>query len=113
MEGKAEFGSDHAGRALGMTRGSFTRRQGRKHLLGRCTTLQWTAGLDVARRGFEASGAFVQVTVDTDVTKFPALEAGFVIVEVVMGEGCIMVAASPLDFSVGDCSFFFFGQGRR
>ena len=39
------------------------------------------------------------------------LEAGFMIVRMVMGKGCIMVVATPPDFSVSDRGFFFFGQG--
>ena len=65
----------------------------------------------MARGGFETGGALVQVTVNVDVTKFPALKAGFMIMEVVAGKRCIMVTACPPDFGVSDCSFFFFGQG--
>ena len=105
------FGSDHAGRALGMMRRSSAGGRGRRCLSERCTMFQWVAGLDMAGGGFEASGAFVQVTIDVDVTKFPALEAGFMIVGVVTGKEGIMVVASPPDFSASDRGFFFFGQG--
>ena len=47
-----------------------------------------------------------------DVSKFPVLEAGSMIVGVVLGEGCIMVTASPPDFGASDSNFFFFGQQR-
>ena len=36
-------------------------------------------GLDVARGPFEAGGTFVKGAIDVDVSKFPALEAGFVV----------------------------------
>ena len=53
------------------------------------------------------------MAVDANVTEFPALEAGFVIMGVVSGKGCIMVATGPSDFSTGDSNFFFLGQRRR
>ena len=42
-------------------------------------------GLDVARGPLEASGAFVEGTVDANVSKFPALKAGFMVMGVVAG----------------------------
>ena len=68
-------------------------------------------GLDVAGGSLETSGALIEMAVDVDVTKFPALEAGFVITEMVTSEGCIMVTAGPPDFSASNSGFFFFGQG--
>ena len=53
---------------------------------GRCMVFQWIVGLDMAGGGFETGGTFVEMAVDADVTKFPVLEAGFVIVGVVMSE---------------------------
>ena len=47
-----------------------------------------------------------------DVSKFPALEAGFVVSGMVTCEGSVMVTASPPDFGVLEGGFFFFGQGR-
>ena len=105
------FGGDHMGRALGMTRGSSARGQGRRFLLRRCATSQWAIGLDMAGGSLETDGTFVEVTIDVDMTEFPALETGFIVVGRVMREGSIMVAASPPDFSVSDGNFFFFGQG--
>ena len=64
----------------------------------------------MARRSLETGGALIEVAVNVDVAEFPALEAGFVITRVVMGKGCIVVAASPPDFSMGDSDFFFLGQ---
>ena len=61
----------------------------------------------MAGGSLEASGAFIKVAIDTDVTEFPALEAGLMIVEVVPSEGRIVVAASPPDFSVSDGNLFF------
>ena len=52
------------------------------------------------------------MAVDMDVTEFLALEAGLMITGVVLSKGCIIVAASPSDFSVGDSNFFFLGHGR-
>ena len=54
----------------------------------------------------------VKVTVDENVSKFPALEAGLMVLGVVTGEGCIVVNASPPDFSASDSDFFVSGQGR-
>ena len=65
--------------------------------------------LDMARGSLQTGGVLVQVAVDMDVAKFPALEAGFMIVKVVMGEGGVMVAASPPDFGVSDSNLLFLG----
>ena len=51
------------------------------------------------------------MTVDTNMPKFPALEAGFMIASVIMGKGSVVVAASPPDFGANEGSFCFFGQG--
>ena len=56
-------------------------------------------GLDVARGPFEAGGAFVKGAIDMDVSKFPALEAGFVVMGMVMGQGGVMVTAGPPNVS--------------
>ena len=48
------------------------------------------------------------MTIDMDVTEFPRLEAGFMVMRVVMSKGCIVVTASPPDFSTDDHGFFFF-----
>ena len=69
-------------------------------------------GLDVAWGSFKTDGALIQMAVDTDVSEFPVLEAGFMIVEMVTGKGSIIVAVSPPNFSVGDGDFFFFSQRR-
>ena len=69
-------------------------------------------GLDMAGGRLEADRALVQRAVDMDVSKFPVLEAGFMVSRVIMGEGSVMVATSPPDFSVNEGGFFFFGQGR-
>ena len=58
----------------------------------------------------ETSGAFVEGAVDANVLQFSTLEAGFMVSGVVIGEGCIVVAAGPPDFSASDGSFFFFDQ---
>ena len=50
------------------------------------------------------------MTVDVDVSQFPTLEADLVVAGVVSGEGSIVVAASPPDFSVDDSNLFFYGQ---
>ena len=71
----------------------------------------------MARGSLEADGALVEVAIDTDVAKFPALKTGLMIVGVVMGEGSVMVTASPPDFCASNGGFFFSGQrgqqGRR
>ena len=67
-------------------------------------------GLDMVRGSLKASGALVQIAVDMNVTKFSALEAGLMIMEVVTSEGCIVIAAGPPDFCASDSDFFFFGQ---
>ena len=75
--------------------------------------LQRTASLDMARGSLEAGGALIEVAINMDVAEFPVLEAGLMVAGVVMSKGCIMVIASPPDFSVSNGSFLFFGQGRR
>ena len=79
MRGKARLGSDHAGGALGVTRGSSARGRGGKCLPGGCASSERAAGLNVAGRPLETSGAFVEGAVDADVSKFPALEAGLMV----------------------------------
>ena len=106
-----QFSGDHAGGVLGATRRSSTRRLGRRCLPGGCAMFQWAVGLDMARGSLETDEALVEVAVDADMAKFPALETGLVIVEVVLSQECVMVAASPPDFSASNGSFFIFGQG--
>ena len=48
-----------------------------------------------------------------DVPKFPILEAGFVVSEMVTSEGSVMVTASPPDFGTFEGGFLFFSQGRQ
>ena len=57
-------------------------------------------GLDVAGGSLETGGAFVKGAVDVNVSELPALEAGFMVLGVVTGEGSVMVTASPPNFSV-------------
>ena len=111
-EYEAGFGSDHARGVLEAMRGSSARGQGRQCLLRRCATFEQAVGLDMARGSLKTGGALIEVTVDMDVSKFPALEAGFMVSGVVMGEGCVMVAASPPDFGASDSNLLFLGQGR-
>ena len=66
--------------------------------------------MDMIRGGLKAGGALIQMAVNVDVPKFPVLEAGLIVMEVVMGKGCIIVAASPPDLSVGDGNLFFLGE---
>ena len=40
-------------------------------------------GLDVAGRSSETGGAFIEGTIDANVSEFPALEAGFMVSGVV------------------------------
>ena len=58
-----------------------------------------------------SGGALIEATVDTYMSKFPTLEAGFMVVGIVMDKGCIMVAAGPPDLSVGDDNLLFLSQG--
>ena len=110
MRGEAGFGDDHMRGVLGMTRGSSTRGRGRRRLPGRCALFQWATGWDVAGGSLETSGALVQGAVNADVSELPALEAGLVIVGVVVSEGCVVVTAGPPDFCVSDSDLFFLGQ---
>ena len=81
---------------------------------GGCLAFQWAMGLDMTRGGFETDGAFIEMAVDVDVTEFPALKAGFMVVRVVMIKGYVMVATGPPDFGVGEGSFFFLSErGHR
>ena len=63
----------------------------------------------MAGGGLETGGTFVEVTIDADMTKFPALETGFMVAGMVTSKGCIMVAVSPPDFGVSEGNFLFFG----
>ena len=72
-----------------------------------------TMGLDMARGSLETGGVLTQVTVDMDVTGFPTLKGGFMVSRMVLGEGSVMVATSPPDFSMSDGNFFFFSQRGR
>ena len=73
---------------------------------------QWAMGLDMAGRSLEAGGALIEVTINADMTKFPTLKAGFIVVEVVTSKRSVMVTANPPDFYVSKDGFFFFGQGK-
>ena len=99
------------GEALGVMRELSTREQGRQSLLRGCAMFEQTMGLDVTGGNLETGRALIKVVVDVDVTKLPALKVGFMIMEVVMSKGHIMITASPPDFDVGHGGFFFFGQG--
>ena len=70
---------------------------------------QQAVGLDMARGSLETSRAFIKVAVDADVTKFPALEAGLMIVGVVLSERYVIVTAGPPDFGASEGNLFFFG----
>ena len=67
--------------------------------------------LDMTGGPLETSGAFVEGTVDVDVSKFPALEAGFMVTGVVARQGGIMVTAGPPDVGAFQSNLFFFSQG--
>ena len=110
MRGEARFGHDHVRRVLGVMKGSSTRGQRRRCLPRRCATFEQTVGLDMTRGSLEAGGALIKMAVDTDVAKLSTLEASFMVMEVVTSKGCVVVAASPPDFSVSDSNFFFCDQ---
>ena len=55
----------------------------------------------------------IEVAVNMDVAKFPTLEAGLVVMGVVIGKEDIIVAVSPPDFSMSDSDLFFLGQRRQ
>ena len=75
--------------------------------------LEWAIGLDIARVGLEIGGVLVEATVDMNMPKFPVLKVGFMILRMVTGEGCVMVATCPPDLSLGDDNLFLLSQGRR
>ena len=81
-------------------------------MLRRYVTFEWVVGLDMARGSFETDGIFVKTAVMMNVSKLLALEAGLVVVEMIMGEEYIMVAICPLDFGVSDGNLLFQGQGK-
>ena len=64
----------------------------------------------MAGGSLKVSGVLVQMTIDTDVPELSALKTDFVVAEVVLGKGCIMITDSPPDFSADDNGFFFIGQ---
>ena len=72
--------------------------------------LERATDLDVARGPLETGGALVKGAVDTDVSEFPALEAGLVVAGVVTRQGGVMVTVSPPNVSVFQGNFLFFGQ---
>ena len=56
--------------------------------------------LDVAEGSLETGGAFVEGTVNINVSESPALEAGCVVLGMVMGKGSVMVTTSPPNFGM-------------
>ena len=47
--------------------------------------------------------------IDLDMTELSALKASFMVVWVVVSQGCIMVATGLPDFSASESNFLFFG----
>ena len=72
-----------------------------------------TPGLDITGGGFQTDETLIKVAIDVDVAKFPALEAGFIVMGMVMGKGCIIVAACPPDFNMCNSDLFLLGQRRQ
>ena len=70
-------------------------------------------GLDMTWGGLETGGAFIEMIVNMDVSKLPTLEAGLIIVEMVMGKRYIMVTAGPPDLNMGEGIIFCLSQERR
>ena len=64
----------------------------------------------MTRGGFETGRTLVDVTVDMNVSKFPVLEAGLMIVGVVTSEGCVMITTDPPGLGASDSNLFFLGQ---
>ena len=52
--------------------------------------------------GLKAGGALVEMTVDMNVSEFPTLKAGLIVVGMVIGQRCIMITASPPDLGVDE-----------
>ena len=104
------LGSDHAGGTLRAMRGSSARGRGERRLSGGSAASQWATGLDMAGRGFETGGAFIEGTIDADVSEFSALKAGLVVSGMVMRQRGVMVTAGPPNFGSFQSSFFFLGQ---
>ena len=48
-------------------------------------SFECATGLDVARESLETGGTLIEVTVDVDVSEFPVLEAGLMVMGVVTG----------------------------
>ena len=61
----------------------------------------------------ETGGAWVQWAVDADVSELPAVEAGFMVTRMVVGQGGVVVTAGPPDVGAFQGGFFFFGQRGR
>ena len=108
--GEARFGSDHLVGALGAMRRSSTRGRGRRRLSRRSAASKGATGLDMTGGPLETSGALVERAVDADVSKLPAVEAGFMVMGVVAGQGDVVVTAGPPDVGAFQGSLFFFGQ---
>ena len=73
---------------------------------------QRAAGLDMARGSLKTGGALVKTIVDMNVSKLPALEAGFIVERMVASERHIVIAACPLDFGMSDSDLFFLDKRR-
>ena len=52
------------------------------------------------------------MAIDMDVSKFPVLKAGLIVVGVIMGRGYVMVTTCPPDLSASKGVMFFLSQGR-
>ena len=92
-----------------MTRGSSIREQGGRRLPGRGTSAKGTVCLDVTGGPLETSGAFVEGAIDANMSEFPALEAGFMITRVVLGQRGVVVTTGPPDVGAFQGDFFFSG----
>ena len=55
----------------------------------------------------------IEMAVNMNMPEFSTLEAGLMIMGMVTGKRCIIVAASPPDFSMSDSDLFFLGQRRQ
>ena len=73
-------------------------------------TFEWETSLEMTRGSFKTDGALVEAAVDMDVSKFPTLEAGLIVVRVALSKGCVIVTAGLPDFGVSDSDLFFLSQ---
>ena len=61
--------------------------------------MKWALVLDVVWSIMKASGAGVELTVNSDVSQVVAMKTCFVVVRMIQGKGCVSEVTSPMGFA--------------